>query len=202
MLYFSLAMVAIIALFALWGFIAGLKRELKFTVVLIIILLIVWAFFGNGSNLLDMKLPGFLSNIFQSGFDLSDNATTLRKIVEEIVRGIEIGGQLLVEGSRAYALFTSILEGVVRLVGLLVGTLFAFILAGLIRFIAFIVRGIISLVKRGKAKRAAKKTEQVETVEAEATPEPTETVSETAPEDDGVVIVEAEDYTGDVVVTI
>ncbi|HPX20318.1 MAG TPA: hypothetical protein PLK86_02270, partial [Bacilli bacterium] len=82
MLYFSLAMVAIIALFALWGFIAGLKRELKFTVVLIIILLIVWAFFGNGSNLLDMKLPGFLSNIFQSGFDLSDNATTLRKIVE------------------------------------------------------------------------------------------------------------------------
>ena len=149
MLYFGLAMVAIIALFALWGFIAGLKRELKFTVVLIIILLIVWAFFGNGSNLLDMKLPGFLSNIFQSGFDLSDNATTLRKIVEEIVRGIEIGGQLLVEGSRAYAL-TSILEGVVRLVGLLVGTLFAFILAGLIRFIAFIVRGIISLVKRGK----------------------------------------------------
>ncbi|HPX21152.1 MAG TPA: hypothetical protein PLK86_06525, partial [Bacilli bacterium] len=108
----------------------------------------------------------------------------------------------MVEGSRAYALFTSILEGVVRLVGLLVGTLFAFILAGLIRFIAFIVRGIISLVKRGKAKRAAKKTEQVETVEAEATPEPTETVSETAPEDDGVVIVEAEDYTGDVVVTI
>ncbi|HHU80487.1 MAG TPA: hypothetical protein GXZ35_04040, partial [Acholeplasmataceae bacterium] len=172
MLYFNLGMVLIVVVFALWGLFAGFKREIKCFIGLLVLLGIAWIIFGNGSVLLDYELPQSLSDSLASmlgvdGGTLREIAITfLREKLPDMVPGITLN---FAEGTRAYALAMSVMEGLARMVSLLVGTIFVlFFLAPLIRFITFIIGLIIKGSKKRRAKKASGEIATTEVVDEEA----------------------------------
>ena len=199
MLIFALAALGILALSALVGFLAGLKRELKLMVVFVVLLGLVWLVLGNASNTLDAELPGFatsmlhdmLSGLVPSGklgaFD------TLRELVVQVVNGLASAGSLpaniadlLVEGTKTYALVMSVLDFIVRFVLVFVGTIVVYVLFILIRVLSFVIGSIYRLctIKRRRRKRAEREAKRETGLE------------------EGVVVVKSDIYDGEVVVTL
>ncbi len=187
MLIFSLAVLGILALSALFGFLAGLKREIKLTVVFVVLLLLVWLVLGNVSSLLDMNLPGFATGLLQNMLGVSENASTLREIIVEFAKtNFSQFADLLVKGTYTYSFLMSILEFALRFAILLVGTIVVYVLYLVIRLISFLIKSIIRLctIRRRRRKMAEKEAAFESGIE------------------DGVVVVKSDVYDGEVVVTV
>ena len=199
MLIFALAALAILALSALVGFLAGLKRELKLTIVFVVLLGLVWLVLGNASVTLDANLPAFattmlrdaLSGMVPSG-QLGD-FDSLRELIVQVVNGLAAGGSLpaniadlMVEGTKTYALIMSVVDFVVRFALILVGTIVVYVLFIVIRVLSFIIGSIYRLctIRRRRRKRELKEAKRETGLE------------------EGVVVVKSDLYDGEVVVTL
>ena len=193
MLIFALAALGILALSALVGFLAGFKRELRLMIVFVVLLGSVWLVFGNPGVILNTELPAFASTMLHdtlsgmfTGLDPA-RFTTLSGVIAEVA-GAAVPNikELLVEGTKTYALLMSVVEFVLRFVFVLVGTIVVYVLCILIRVISFVIRLIYRLCtiryrRRKRAEREAKRETGL---------------------DEGVVVVKSDIYDGEVVVTL
>ena len=156
LLFAGLGLLALVILFALLGFLVGLKRELKCTVVFLILLVLAWLVFGNSGILLNIsgELVSFVRGMLN--MEESADATLWETIVEYLksMEGLNLA-PLLVDGKETYNLIYSICSAVATFVLLLGATLLVVIITPIIRLITCIIGLIIRGVKRGKARRRA-----------------------------------------------
>lgn len=162
LLFAGLGLLLIVVLFALWGFLGGLKRELSCIAVFIVLLVLAWLVFGDSATLLNAKVGQQVAGML----DLHDSSiTTLWDAVLAFAKAnIPNGEALLVEGKETYTLFYGIASTVCHAVGLIVGTLAILIICPIIRLITHFIGLIIRAVKKSKAKKnpPVESTEEVE----------------------------------------
>lgn len=191
----GLGCLLMVILFAVWGFFAKSRRELTWTAVILVLLVLAWLIFGDAATLLNSKgaIVELLKPMVQA--DTSSCKTLWDVIVLFGQEMIPNGQALLVEGKETYDFFYSVVAGVLRGVGLIAITLVVFLVTPIIRLITHVVWLIIRAVKKNKAAKAAAEATDEETPEEE-TGEPTLSADET------VVISESDLGMDDVVVSV
>lgn len=167
LLLVGLGCLLMVILFAVWGFFAKARRELTWTAVILVMLILAWLIFGDAATLLNSKgaLVDLLKGMVQGD---ASNCKTLWDVI--VLLGQELipnGESLLVEGKSTYDLFYNVVSGVLRGVGLMAITVITFVISPIIRLITHIVWLIIRAVKK---KKAANTTEQ-EVEDSEEQPE-------------------------------
>ena len=150
-LIFGLVMVLILVLGALWGFLAGLKRELKCLAVFVVVLGLSWIIFGANSSIDDKVIFG-LSGIVKGVLGTPAELQTWREISLYFGQTRLGLGEILVEGTETYNLFVGVVGMVVRGVYLILGTVLAVIITGVIRLVSHFVELIIHTVRCKKQK--------------------------------------------------
>ena len=150
-LIFGLVMVLILVLGALWGFLAGLKRELKCLAVFVVVLGLSWIIFGANSSIDDKFIFG-LSGIVKGVLGTPAELQTWREISLYFGQTRLGLGEILVEGTETYSLFVGVVGMVVRGVYLILGTVLAVIITGVIRLVSHFVELIIRAVRCKKQK--------------------------------------------------
>lgn len=155
----GVGLLALVLLFALWGFLGGLKRELSCIAVFIVLLVLSWLVFGDAATFLNAEVGQMVADIL----GIKDNSiVTLWDAILVYAREVVPNGSaLLVEGKETYSLFYSIAATVCRAAGLIVGTIAILIICPIIRLITH----IICLIVRGVVKRKAAKKAKDETGE-------------------------------------
>lgn len=150
LLFAGLGLLVLIVLFALWGFLGGLKRELKCIAVFIVLLVLFWLVFGDEATLMNAKFGQQVASILK----VQDNSisTVWDAILAFAKAKIPNGADLLVEERETYNLFYSVVAAVFRAVGLIAGTVTVLIITPIIRFITH----MIGLICRGVKKKHAK----------------------------------------------
>ena len=121
LLFAGLGLLVLVILFALWGFLGGLKRELKCIAVFIVLLVLFWLVFGDEATLLNAKYGQSIAK----AMNINDNSiTTVWDAILAYARlNIPNGKVLLVEGKETYNLIYSIASCVATLVLLISCTL-------------------------------------------------------------------------------
>ena len=158
LLFAGLGLLAIVLLFALWGFLGGLKRELRCVAVFIVLLVLSWLVFGDQATLLNVKAGQQVAEIL--GVQ-DDSISTIWDAILVYAKSVIPNGEgLLVEGKETYTLFYSVVGAIFRAVGLFAGTLVVLIVSPIIRLITHMIELII---------RAAKKKKPVEQAASEKT---------------------------------
>ena len=193
LLFVGLGLLAIVILFALWGFLGGLKRELACIGVFAVLLVLAWLVFGNSGVLLNYS-GGLVDNL-RDLLNLPAKDATVWETALDYLRSLEGLNldKLLVEGKETYNLVYNISSAVVTMVLLIVSTLVIVIITPIIRLISHIVLLIIRGVKKRRAKKRAESGEE-EVVEEEVV------VDETA--EDAVLVLKGSEGMGDAVVTL
>lgn len=149
----GLGLLASVLLFALWGFLGGLKRELSCIAVFIVLLVLSWLVFGDAATFLNANVGQQVANILDIQ---GESITTLWDAILEYAKNVIPNGEaLLVEGKETYSLFYSIVATVCRAAGLVIGTIAILIICPIIRLITHIIGLIIRGVKKRKAKKLA-----------------------------------------------
>ena len=172
LLLLGLGHLVVVVLYALWGFFGGLKRELKCTAVLLILLLLGWLIFSDPAMMMGIQLPGSLLSLLSSLGVEAQKASVWEVVLQVLQAQVPNGSALFVEGREAYELAYDVVAGALRGVGLIVITLGMLYLSGLIRVVSHIVKLIVTAVKKAKAKNAL----PVEAEEAPAEEEPEQVV--------------------------
>ncbi len=167
LLFASLGLLALVMLFALWGFLAGLKRELKCTVVFLVLLVLAWLVFGNSGVLLNLN--GGLVDAIRNALNLPAKDATVWETILDYLKSMEGLNlePLLEEGKETYNLIYNIASAVVSFVLLMGATLVVVIITPIIRLITHIVGLIIKGVKDKKAKESSDEPGEVKDPEAE-----------------------------------
>lgn len=149
LLFTGLGLLVLVILFALWGFLGGLKRELKCIAVFIVLLVLFWLVFGDEATLLNAKYGQTLAK----ALNINDNSiTTIWDAILAYARlNIPNGKVLLVEGKETYTLFYAVVSCIARAIGLIVGTIAVVVICPIIRLITHIVGLIINGSKKRKA---------------------------------------------------
>ena len=149
----GLGLLALVLLFALWGFLGGLKRELSCIAVFIVLLVLSWLVFGDAATFLNAKVGQTVADMLNIK---GDSITTLWDAILAYAKTVVPNGEaLLVEGKETYSLFYSIVATVCRAAGLVIGTVAILVICPIIRFITHIICLIIRGVKKRKAKKLA-----------------------------------------------
>ena len=160
-LILGLVIILVLALGALLGFLAGLKRELKCLTVFVVILGLLWVIFG-GSASLDENIVFGLSGIVKGSLGVPGELQTWREVSLYFGQN-QLGlKEILIEGTKTYGLYMNVVSTIVRGLYLVLGTVIAFVLSGLVRFVSFIVRLIVHACR--KDKKVNNEEEQTETV--------------------------------------
>lgn len=147
----GLGLLVVVILYALWGFLGGLKRELSCIVVFIVLLVLSWLVFGDSATLLNAKAGQQVAEFL--GIQDGSISTVWDAVLVYARAQIPNGEVLLVEGKETYALFYSIASTVCHAIGLLVGTIAVLVICPIIRLITHIVGLIMRAVKKSKAKK-------------------------------------------------
>ena len=190
----GLGCLLMVILFAVWGFFAKFRRELTWTAVILVLLVLAWLIFGDAATLLNSKgaIVDLLAPLAKGD---TSNCKTLWDVILQLGREMIPNGEvLLVDGKEAYDFFYSVVAGVLRGVGLIAITLVVFLVTPILRLITHIVWLIVRAVKKNKAAKAAVEATDEET--PEETGEPTLSAEET------VVITESDLGMDDVVVSV
>ena len=148
-LIFGLVMILILALGALLGFLAGLKRELKCLTIFVVILGLMWVIFGSNASLDKNVMVGF-SGVIKGMFQVPNELQTWREISLYLGQNLLGLKEILKEGTETYSLYMNVVSTIVRGLFLVMGTVFAFVLSGLVRFVSFIVRLIVRKCHKDK----------------------------------------------------
>lgn len=191
LLLVGLGLLGIVVLFALWGFLGGLKRELSCIAVFLVLLVLAWLVFGNSGVLLNYSGSGVDS--LRNMFNLPAKDATIWDTIVDYLKSIDGLNMdvLLVEGKETYNLVYSIASCVATFILLIACTLVVVIITPIIRLISHIVMLIVNGAKKRKA--------QKQPVNAEA--EPSEkTKDEEA--DDAVLVLKGVEGADDAVVTV
>lgn len=162
-LIFGLIIVLFVLLGALWGFLAGLKRELKCLAVFVVILGVMWMIFGGNASIDDNVIFG-LSGVVNGVLGTPGECTTWRGILLYFGQNNLGLKEILIEGTRTYSLFMNVMNMIVRGVYLISGTVIAIVITSLIRIISHLVEIIIRFVKnrkQGKLEPKTKKTPRI-----------------------------------------
>ncbi len=183
LLLVGVGLLVLVVVFALLGFFAGLKKELKCTAIAFVLIALALLVYGDPSTFLNASvnsLKGLLSDVPATAETIWDYVVFLAQT------NVPGGAEIFVEGSKSYAFLYDVVGGVARGVMLLVGTLMIFI-------ITLIVNGIFRLVTRIVSCSKAKK--KAASGEVEKQPEPDKNVPDNvlvakseAGEAEGVVI--------------
>lgn len=147
----GLGLLVVVILYALWGFLGGLKRELSCIAVFIVLLVLSWLVFGDSATLLNAKAGQQVAEFL--GIQDGSISTVWDAVLVYARAQIPNGEVLLVEGKETYALFYSIASTVCHAIGLLVGTIAVLVICPIIRLITHIVGLIMRAVKKSKAKK-------------------------------------------------
>lgn len=147
----GLGLLVVVILYALWGFLGGLKRELSCIAVFIVLLVLSWLVFGDSATLLNAKAGQQVAEFL--GIQDGSISTVWDAVLVYARAQIPNGEVLLVEGKETYALFYSIASTVCHAIGLLVGTIEVLVICPIIRLITHIVGLIMRAVKKSKAKK-------------------------------------------------
>ena len=149
LLFAGLGLLVLVILFALWGFLGGLKRELKCIAVFIVLLVLFWLVFGDEATLLNAKYGQSIAK----AMNINDNSiTTVWDAILAYARlNIPNGKVLLVEGKETYTLFYAVVSCLARAIGLIVGTIAVVVICPIIRLITHIIGLIINGSKKRKA---------------------------------------------------
>lgn len=149
----GLGLLVVVLLFALWGFLGGLKRELTCVAVFLVLLVLTWLVFGDSATLLNAKVGQQVAEIL----NIQDGTiSTLWDAILAYARTqVPNGEALLVEGKETYALFYSVVSAVCHAIGLIVGTIAVLVITPIIRLITHIIWLIVRTVKKKKAKKNA-----------------------------------------------
>ena len=188
-LILSLAVLAILVLSTLFGFLAGLKREIRLVVLFVVLLLVVWLLLGNSSTkILDEVLSSANQASIKNMLGISANFETLRQALIEFLKyNFSDMKELLVEGTKTYAFVNSMLDFAVKAVILIAGTVVVYVLYLVIRLLSFIIGGIIRLCTRKRRQRKLDKKQAKMDEEGIG---------------DSVVAVKSDAYDGEVVITV
>lgn len=156
LLFVGLGLLGIVILFALWGFLGGLKRELSCIAVFLVLLVLAWLIFGNSGILLNYS--GGLVNDLRDILKLPNesNATVWDTILDYLksIDGLNLD-VLLVEGKETYSFVYNVASCIATIILLVVSTLVIVIITPIIRLISHIVMLIIRGVKKSRAKKQA-----------------------------------------------
>lgn len=147
----GLGLLVVVILYALWGFLGGLKRELSCIAVFIVLLVLSWLVFGDSATLLNAKAGQQVAEFL--GIQDGSISTVWDAVLVYARAQMPNGEVLLVEGKETYALFYSIASTVCHAIGLLVGTIAVLVICPIIRLITHIVGLIMRAVKKSKAKK-------------------------------------------------
>lgn len=158
-LIFGLIMILILVLGALWGFLAGLKRELKCLAVFVVVLSLSWIIFEANASI-DKEVIFGLSGIVNGILGTPAELQTWREISLYFGQNSLGLKETLIEGTETYNLFMGIVSMVVRGGYLILGTVLAMGLSGVIRLISHLGELIIRTVRCQKQK-AEKKIAQM-----------------------------------------
>ncbi len=164
LLLVGVGLLGLVVIFALLGFFAGLKKELKCTAIAFVLILLALLVYGEPSTLLNSNIgivKGFLTDVPATAETVWDYVVYLAQT------NVPGGAEIFVEGSKSYAFLYDVVGGIARGAMLLVGTLLIFI-------IVLITNGIFRLVTRIVACSKAKK--KAKSGEPEAQPEPDKNV--------------------------
>lgn len=154
LLLLGLGQLVIVVLYVLWGFLGGLKRELKCTAVLLILLLLGWLIFSDPAMMMGIKIPGAILSLLSDLGVAGETASVWETIVQILQAQVPNGSALFVSGSNTYELAYDVVAGVLRGAGLIVITVVMIDLAAAIRLISHFVQLIVRAVKKAKAKNA------------------------------------------------
>ena len=192
----GLGLLGLVILFALWGFLAGFKRELKCTLVFIILLVLAWLVFGDSGKIV-LNYDGSLVGQVRSMLNLPAKDGTLWEALLDLLRGMDglnLEG-LLVEGKETYDLVYSICSSVITLVMLFTMTLAIVILKPIFRLLTHIlwllwkgIKGLFVIIFR----RHRKKKPVVDSDPADETANDSVLVLHGIEEEDDAVVVLSE----------
>lgn len=194
LLLVGLGCLLMVILFAVWGFFAKARRELTWTAVILVMLILAWLIFGDAATLLNSKGAAveLLKGMVQGD---ASNCKTIWDVV--VLLGQEMipnGESLLIEGKATYDLFYNVVSGLVRGVGLMAITVVTFLVTPIIRLITHIVWLIVRAVKKKKAANTTEEVVEESEEQKDSTAEETVVVSESdLGMDDVVVSVAAND---------
>ena len=147
MLLLGLAVILIVVLAALIGFVKGLKRELGWTAFLLVLLGIAWMLFGNIDAIMNWEIPSALIDWLDSMLNVNTDATSLSTwIIDVATEMVPNGGILFTEGSRATALVLGVVSSVLRAVLLIAGTIGILVLIPVLRLVIWVIQLIIKLI--------------------------------------------------------
>ena len=194
LLILGLGLLGIVILFALWGFLGGLKRELSCIAVFIILLVLAWLVFGNSGVLLNYS--GGLVDTIRSTLNLPQKDATVWETILDYLKSME-GlnlSALLVEGKETYSFVYNLCSCIATIVLLVVSTLAVVIITPIIRLISHIVILIIHGVKKHKAKKQA--------AEGNASEESAEENANNEEADDAILVLKGVEGADDAVVTV
>lgn len=192
LLFAGLGLLVLVILFALWGFLGGLKRELKCIAVFIVLLVLFWLVFGDEATLLNAKYGQSIAK----AMNINDNSiTTVWDAILAYARlNIPNGKVLLVEGKETYTLFYAVVSCLARAIGLIVGTIAVVVICPIIRLITHIIGLIINGSKKRKALSKAAAGSETEAGVEETEEKDSEQVVMTSSEkgvDEAVIVKEA-----------
>ena len=192
LLFAGLGLLVLVILFALWGFLGGLKRELKCIAVFIVLLVLFWLVFGDEATLLNAKYGQSIAK----AMNINDNSiTTVWDAILAYARlNIPNGKVLLVEGKETYTLFYAVVSCLARAIGLIVGTIAVVVICPIIRLITHIIGLIINGSKKRKALAKAAAGSETEAGVEETEEKDSEQVVVTSSEkgvDEAVIVKEA-----------
>ena len=112
-LILGLVIILVLALGALLGFLAGLKRELKCLTVFVVILGLLWVIFG-GSASLDKNIIFGLSGIVKGSLGVPGELQTWREVSLYFGQN-QLGlKEILMEGTETYSLYMNVVSTIVR----------------------------------------------------------------------------------------
>ncbi len=190
----GLGLLALVILFALWGFLGGLKRELSCIAVFAVLLVLAWLVFGNSGILLNYS-GGLVDNL-RDALNLSQKDATIWETILDYLKSIDGLNldALLVEGKETYSFVYNIASCVATIILLVVSTLAVVIITPIIRMISHFVILIIRSVKKRKAKKQA--------ADGVASEEVVEETTKDEEADDAVLVLKGVEGADDAVVTV
>lgn len=151
LLLVGMGLLLMVMLYALWGFFGGLKRELKCTAVLLILLLLGWLIYSDPAVIMGANIPKFVTSLFSSLGVEGEAASTWEVILQILQNQVPNGHALFIEGREAYELAYDLVAGVLRGVGLVGITVTMIFLSATVRLVSHIVKLIVAAVKKKKA---------------------------------------------------
>ena len=207
MLILTLVTVGFLALNTLWGFLAGVRRELQCLAVFVFLFAVAWLLFSDPIAIMDARVPGMIITEVDkllgrmisgtdSFFGFPSGVANLRETCVFLISKYvpQLAPVLADATSETYNFLINFIGSIIRIFCLLFSTMFALSFATFIRVITKPIFVSIRVIKRSREKSnailAAKYGVDINSLKNDRN------------NPDSVVVAEVEEDTGETVITI